>query len=107
MTLVLQIAAGIILAVVILAFWRQILGLGVLLAVIGVLLAVGGLGLWIGADALMANRQYIGVWFVTVGFFSLIAWGVYRLSQKETRRQHGDSVPPPEQLKQNQHNPEP
>jgi len=96
-TLVLQIAAGIVLAVVILAFWRHILALGALLAVIGVLLAVAGLGLWIGADALLANREYIGVWLVAVGFFSLIAWGVYRLSQKETRRQHGDSAPSPEQ----------
>ena len=96
MTLVLQIAAGILLAMAILAFWRQILWLGALLAVIAVLLVVAGYPLLLAVDSLMANREHIGVWLVIVGVFSLIAWAVYRASQKEAERKQRDAVPLPE-----------
>jgi hypothetical protein len=72
LTPVLQIATAVILAVLILVFWRALLKLGTLLAVIGVLLVMLGFGLWIGSDILITENEHIGLWAAVLGFYGAV-----------------------------------
>jgi hypothetical protein len=92
MTLVIQIALGIVLAVVILVYWRELLALGIFL----VLIAVVAIGAWI---VLKPNLDNINsgnflVWAVTVGIVSLLAWAVMWLTEKaqKTRKSSLEST---------------
>ena len=83
-TLVIQIALGIVLAVVILVFWRQLLALGVVLVVIAII----AIGLWLGWDrmkpvlTLLETKENFVAWATTVGIVSLLAWAVMRLTER-------------------------
>ena len=72
LTQLLQIATTVILAVLIFVFWRALLGLGALLAVIGVVLVMLAFGLWIGADILITENQDIGLWAAVIGFYGAV-----------------------------------
>lgn len=72
LTPVLQIATAIILAVLVFIFWRALLRLGALLAVIGVLLIMLGFYLWIGPDELITANEDIGLWSAVIGFYGAV-----------------------------------
>ena len=90
LTPALQVATAIILAILILTFWRALLGLGALLAVIGVLLVMLGYGLWIGTDTLVTGNEYIGLWAAVVGFYGAVLAGLagvdWHLRQRAKRK---------------------
>jgi hypothetical protein len=90
LTPVLQIGTAIILAILIAIFWRALLGLGALLAVIGVLLVMLGFYLWIGADALITDNEHIGLWAAVIGFYGAVLAGLaglnWHLVQKAKRK---------------------
>ena len=72
LTPVLQIATAIILAILVFIFWRALLRLGALLAVIGVLLIMLGFYLWIGPDELITANEDIGLWSAVIGFYGAV-----------------------------------
>lgn len=80
LTPVLQIATAVILAILIIIFWRALLKLGALLAVIGVLLVMLGFYLWIGEDTLITANEDIGLWSAVIGFYGAVLAGVAGLN---------------------------
>jgi len=76
LTPVLQIATAVILAILIIIFWRALLKLGALLAVIGVLLVMLGFYLWIGEDTLITANEDIGLWSAVIGFYGAVLAGL-------------------------------
>jgi Na+/proline symporter len=96
LTPVLQIATAILLAVLILVFWRALLGLGALLAVIGVLLVLLGFYLWIGSDTLITDNENIGLWAAVIGFYGAVLAGLaglnWHLVQRAKRKASSGST---------------
>jgi hypothetical protein len=80
LTPILQIATAIILAILIFIFWRALLRLGALLAVIGVLLIMLGFYLWIGEDMLITGNEDIGLWSAVIGFYGAVLAGLAGLN---------------------------
>lgn len=86
-TLILEIAAGIVLAVLILKFWRETLGIALLLGVLSVLLVVGGLVLWVGVEGFLYHERW-AVDLLILGAVAGSAWAAnWYLNSREKSRQ--------------------
>jgi hypothetical protein len=90
----LEIATAIIIAILIPIYWKALLGLGSLLGTIGALLALLGFGLWIGADALIVQNEYIGLWAAVLAFYSAVFAGLASLHWHLERRRKQKEAPP-------------
>ena len=78
--MILEIALGIVLAVVILAFWQVILGLGLILLVVAIVLIAAGLAiLWAVKDS-----ESFGIVVAVVGGIFLIMWFARFMSKKRS-----------------------
>jgi hypothetical protein len=86
----LEIAAAIIIGILIPIYRRPLLGLGSLLGAIGVLLALLGFGLWVGAEELILQNEYIGLWAAVLAFYSAVFAGLasvhWHLDRKARRQ---------------------
>lgn len=72
--MIVEIALGIVLAVVILKFWRQILGLGLLLTMLAVVVAIAGGVVYLAVTYPLESA-------VLGGPLALVCWVAYRDSQ--------------------------
>ena len=90
----LEIAAAILIAILIPLYWRTLLRLGSLLGAIGVVLALVGFGLWIGADILILENEHIGLWAAVLAFYSAVFAGLASLHWHLERRTKRKAVPP-------------
>ena len=90
----LEIAAAIIIAVLIPVYRKALLGLGSLLGTIGVLLALLGFGLWVGADELITQNEHIGLWAAVLAFYSAVFAGLASLHWHLDRRARRAATPP-------------
>jgi hypothetical protein len=90
----LEIATAVIIAILIPLYWKALLGLGSLLGTIGVLLALCGFGLWVGADALIVENEYIGVWAAVLAFYSAVFAALASLHWHLERRAKRANAPP-------------
>ncbi len=93
MTLVIQIALGIVLAAVILAFWRQLLALGFGLLLLALVLGALGFGVVRVSNKVSVpqNSEELGAYVLVVTVVSLLAWGLMWLTEKLTNRKPKDS----------------
>ena len=82
----LEIVAAVIIAVLIPIYRKALLGLGSLLGTIGVVLALIGFGLWVGADTLILQNEYIGLWAAVLAFYSAVFAGLASLHWHLERR---------------------
>lgn len=91
----LEITTAIIVAVLIPVYRRQLLGLGSLLGAIGVLLALLGFGLWVGADELIVQNEYIGLWAAVLAFYSAVFAALASLHWHLDRKARRNAAAPP------------
>ena len=91
----LEIVTAIIIAALIPIYRRQLLGLGSLLGAIGVLLALLGFGLWVGADELIVQNEYIGLWAAVLAFYSAVFAALASLHRYLDRKAKRKAAAPP------------
>jgi len=95
LTPLLQVATAIIIAILIFIFWRALLRLGALLAVIGVLLIMLGFYLWIGEDTLITANEDIGLWSAVIGFYGAVLAGLAGFNWYLLRKAKGKATSGP------------